>query len=98
LLRVRVVSGDALECQKSVCQQVREAEADYLVALKANQPDLLEDITLLFREPPPGERFLMARTVTKHGGRLECVIAGDEGSTGILSEFAPDTMKVTAVR
>jgi hypothetical protein len=41
------------------------------VAVKANQPDLLDDVALLFREPPPGERFLTAQTVTKHGGRLE---------------------------
>ena len=71
LLRGRVVSGDALYCQKGICRQFREAGADYLLAVKANQPDLLDAITLLFREPPPGEGFLSAQTVTKHGGRLE---------------------------
>ncbi len=42
-----------------------------LRAVKANQPDLLEDVRLLFDEPPPGERFLTARQVDQHGGRLE---------------------------
>lgn len=65
------MSGDALYCQRALCQQLHEAGADYLLAVKANQPDLLEDVALLFREPPPGERFLTARTVTKHGSRLE---------------------------
>ena len=67
----RVVSGDALYCQQALCRQLREADADYLFAVKGNQPTLLEDVTLLFTDPPPGERFLTARTVDKHGGRLE---------------------------
>jgi len=71
LLRRRVVSGDALYCQKALCQQLRAAGANYLVAVKANQPDLLDDLMLLFAEPPLGERLLAATTVTKHGGRLE---------------------------
>lgn len=71
LLAGRLVSGDALYCQKTLCRQLRLAGADYLLAIKANQPDLLEDVALLFRDPPLGERLLTAQTVTKHGGRLE---------------------------
>lgn len=71
LLAGRLVSGDALYCQKTLCRQLRAAGADYLLAVKANQPDLLEDVTLLFRDPPLGERFLTAESTTKHGGRLE---------------------------
>lgn len=71
LLAGRVVSGDALYCQKGVCQLLRQAGAAYLLAVKANQPDLLDDVALLFRDPPWGARFLAAQTVTKHGGRLE---------------------------
>jgi predicted transposase YbfD/YdcC len=71
LLRGRLVSGDALYTQKGLCRQIRQAGGDYLFAVKANQPDLLDDVSLLFRMPPPGERFLSARTVDKHGGRLE---------------------------
>ena len=67
----RLVSGDALYCQKALCQQVRAAGGDYLFAVKGNQPSLLDDVTLLFTTPPPGERFLTAQTVDKHGGRLE---------------------------
>lgn len=70
-LRGRVVSGDALYCQKALCRQVRAAGAHYLFAVKANQPDLLDDVALLFRDPPLGERLLSAQTVTKHGGRVE---------------------------
>lgn len=71
LVRGRVVSGDALYCQKALCQQIRQAGGDYLLAVKGNPPNLLADVMLLFQEPPPGERFLRARTVNQHGGRLE---------------------------
>lgn len=65
------MSGDALYCQQGLCQQIRAAGGDYLFAVKANQPSLLEDVALLFTDPPFGEAFLTARTVDKHGGRLE---------------------------
>jgi predicted transposase YbfD/YdcC len=71
LLVGRVVSGDALYCQKAVCPQIVQAGGAYLFAVKANQPDLLDDVTLLFADPPPGERFVTACTVDKQGGRLE---------------------------
>lgn len=66
----RLVSGDALYCQQTLCRQLRMAGADYLFAVKDNQPSLHDDIALLFRDPPPGEGFLTAQTVDKHGGRL----------------------------
>jgi len=67
----RLVSGDALDCQRALCRQVRQAGGDYLFAIKENQPTLLDDVTLLFTDPPPGEQFLQARAVSKHSGRLE---------------------------
>ena len=71
LMRGRLVSRDALDCQKALCRQIRQAGGDSLLAVKANQPNLLADVTLLFADPPPGERFLQARTVNEHGGRRE---------------------------
>lgn len=71
LLAGRVVSGDALYCQQALCRQIVQAGGAYLFAVKANQPDLLDDVALLFDDPPPGERFVTATTVSKHGGRLE---------------------------
>lgn len=71
LLAGRVVSGDALYCQKALCRQLRAAGADYLFAVKDNQPSLRADVELLFTDPPLGETFLTAETVDKHGGRLE---------------------------
>lgn len=48
----RVLTGDALFCQRNLCQQVRDGGGDYLLLVKANQPTLCHDIALLF-DPPP---------------------------------------------
>lgn len=99
LLAGRVVSGDALYCQKRLCRQVRAAGADYLFAVKDNQPRLHEDIVLLFRAPPPGEGFLTAQTVDKHGGRLERrQLRASATLSGYLQEAGwPDVGLVLAV-
>jgi hypothetical protein len=71
LLEGRLVSGDALDGQKTRCRQLRAAGADSLFAVKDNQPSLHDDVVLLFTDPPLGEVFLTAQPVTQHGGRLE---------------------------
>ena len=47
----RVLTGDALFCQRSLCDQVRAAGGHYLLLVKENQPTLYQDIALLF-DPP----------------------------------------------
>ena len=47
----RVLTGDALFCQRKLCAQVLAAGGDSLVLVKENQPTLLADIGLLF-DPP----------------------------------------------
>ena len=72
--RGRVLTGDALFCQRSLCQQVRDAGGDYLVLVKENQGTLYRDIRLLFAPPaevaalPLADRRV-ARTVEKGHGR-----------------------------
>jgi predicted transposase YbfD/YdcC len=65
----RLVTGDALYCQRSVCQQILDAGGDYLVIVKANQEKLYDAIALLFAEPP--ETFARAQQVDQHGDRVE---------------------------
>lgn len=48
----RVLTGDALFCQRDLCRQVLAAGGDYLLAVKANQPALHDAIAFLF-DPPP---------------------------------------------
>jgi predicted transposase YbfD/YdcC len=47
----RVLTGDALFCQRDLCAQVLAAGGDYLLLVKDNQPTLYADIALLF-DPP----------------------------------------------
>jgi hypothetical protein len=49
----RVLTGDALSCQRHLGAQVVQAGGDYLVMVDANQPTLQADIEQLFAPPPP---------------------------------------------
>jgi predicted transposase YbfD/YdcC len=50
--RGRVLTGDALFCQRKLCRQVLDSGGDYLLVVRDNQPTLLADLALLF-DPPP---------------------------------------------
>lgn len=67
----RVVTGDALYCQRALCGQIRAAQGHYLFVVKGNQPTLLADLALLFEQPPPGEVFASAFAHGRHGSRHE---------------------------
>jgi hypothetical protein len=54
ILKGRVVVGDALFCQRDLCEQVLEAGGDYLVAVKENQPGLWREIDTEFAAPVGG--------------------------------------------
>lgn len=70
--RGRVMTGDALLCQRNLCQDVMDAQGDYLLIVKENQPSLLSDIRLLF-DPPfarlPLDDRREAKTVDNGHGR-----------------------------
>lgn len=69
-LQGRSVTADAMRCQRRTAQAVLEGRADYVWALKANQPELLADVRLLLDDPqaPPDS---LAQTVDGDHGRIE---------------------------
>jgi predicted transposase YbfD/YdcC len=75
--RRRVLTGDALFCQRDLCRQVRAAGGDYLLLVKENQPTLYADIQLLFDPPadvaalPLVDRRATHAVETGHGRRRE---------------------------
>jgi predicted transposase YbfD/YdcC len=75
--RGRVLTGDALFCQRALCAQVREAGGDYLLLVKENQAQLYDNIALLFDTPPAlPAAALTDRRVARtwdhgHGRRME---------------------------
>lgn len=48
LLKGRVITGDAMFCQREVCQQIVDSGGDYLFTVKANQPELKAAIAAEF--------------------------------------------------
>lgn len=57
VLKDCVVTGDAMFCQREICQQIIDSGGDYFVVVKDNQPSLQETIAAEFRAAfSPGER------------------------------------------
>jgi hypothetical protein len=52
VLEGRVIVGDAMFCQREVCQQIIDSGGDYLMAVKDNQPGLLREIQHEFAAQP----------------------------------------------
>jgi predicted transposase YbfD/YdcC len=73
----RVLTGDALFCQRALCRQGRDAGGDYLVLVKENQGTLYRDIRLLFDPPaevaalPLADRRVARTVETGHGRAME---------------------------
>lgn len=51
VLKGRLIVGDALFCQRDLCQAILEAEGDYLFPVKENQPDLRREIHVELTAP-----------------------------------------------
>jgi predicted transposase YbfD/YdcC len=65
-----LVSIDAMGCNPNIAQSILDAKADYLLAVKDNQPTLHADIKSYFDTAPAGE-VERSQTVGKEHGRLE---------------------------
>jgi predicted transposase YbfD/YdcC len=70
-----IVTIDAMGCQTGIAQAIVDKEADYLLALKANQGTLHEDVVLLFDDLVQSNFTAYAydhdKTVDKDHGRIE---------------------------
>jgi len=74
----KVVTGDAMHTQRGLVTQILEAQGDYVLPVKENQPQLYKNIRSLFAPeyPKPGfgkiqTDFLTAQKVNKGHGRIE---------------------------
>ena len=76
-LRGAIITGDALYCQRKLCQQIVAGQGHYVVTVKGNQPQLLADIAEVFEHPPIHEvtglpiPFAVAEQRDRHGDRHE---------------------------
>jgi predicted transposase YbfD/YdcC len=69
-LKGALVSIDAMGCQAGIADRIVEHGADYVLALKSNQPTLEADVADYFRTAPKDE-VTVKTTVEKGHGRIE---------------------------
>lgn len=62
VLEGKVVGGDAMFCQRDLCEQIVDSGGDYFFPVKENQPRLLREITLELA--PDKEVFSPLRTAS----------------------------------
>lgn len=68
-VRGSIVTADAMSCQKEIVRKIRSKKADYVIALKSNQPALLENAALYFRDF--SSTLPVIQTIEKDHGRIE---------------------------
>jgi predicted transposase YbfD/YdcC len=80
-----VVTADALHCQRDIAEQVVEQSGDYVLALKANQSTLFDDVKLFLEDPA----VALARAEATDGdhGRIEVRQAGLSTDIAWLQEM-----------
>ena len=64
---LRLLTGDALFCQRPLAQVLLDADRDFLFAVKDNQPELLEAIEASFHDA--AEQAPDAKSIEKKGAR-----------------------------
>jgi predicted transposase YbfD/YdcC len=72
VLEGRIVTMAALRPQRQIAPQIVDAGGDYVRMVKANHPQLLEDLATVFALAPiAGERRTVAATLDLGHGRIE---------------------------
>jgi predicted transposase YbfD/YdcC len=72
VLKGRIVTIDALHTQRFTAQTILDWEADYVMLVKANHPEMLADIQLLFQElTVVTDTLTRAEAVEAGHGRIE---------------------------
>lgn len=71
-IKDRVITADAMHCQKKTCEIIIEKKGNYVIGLKKNQPRLYEDVQTYFeseiKEAP--EEFEIHEEAEKGHGRI----------------------------
>ncbi len=69
-IKGKVVTADAMRCQRETCAKIVSKQGDYVLGLKQNQPSLYEDASS-YKEEAGGEELETFQTVEKNAGRME---------------------------
>lgn len=66
-----IITTDAIGTQTAIVKKIRQKRADYVLALKANQGNLLEDVELYFADSEFIKNSEYKKTVEKARGKIE---------------------------
>lgn len=67
----KVVTADAMHCQKETCRKIIEKQGNYVLGLKNNHPTFCSDITLYFSDVQFQKEMEWHKSVEKNRNRLE---------------------------
>lgn len=66
-----IITTDAMGTQTAIVKKIRQKRADYVLALKANQGNLLEDVRLYFSDREFLQKCSYKKTIEKARGKTE---------------------------
>lgn len=66
-----IITIDAMGCQKKIAEKIIEKEGEYILALKANQSNLLKDVEKKFKENSCSKELKVSMTIDNKHGRNE---------------------------
>ncbi len=94
-----LVTIDAMGCQVEIADKIVAHKADYLLALKGNQPTLEADVEDYFRTAPAAE-LVTTTTVEKGHGRIETRVytASDEVDWIVSDRSYPGQPRFTTIQ
>jgi predicted transposase YbfD/YdcC len=75
-----LVTLDAMGCQKDIAKKIRDKEADYILALKENQPNLFKDVTQFLDKQIQAGQVSASQSRDAGHGRIElreCFVSND---------------------
>ena len=84
----QIVTIDAMGCQREIAAQIMDGGGDYVLALKANQPELLADVIDSFTVAAGPDAA--QRTVEKNHGRLEWRACETISDPAVIAWLDPD--------
>ncbi len=87
-LKRTIVTADALNCQRTIAEQIVEQKGDYALTLKGNQGTLYDDVVLLLDDPEL-KASTAAPVVEADHGRIETRTAKVSTEMGWLQKQHP---------
>lgn len=70
-IKDKIVTADAMHCQRETCKLIKSKGGDYLFGVKGNQGTMLEDLEYYFKAESTKDNAEKYSTTEKNGGRIE---------------------------